>query len=214
MFHFAYKILNWTRGLDFLAPLAFRLYLAPIFIVFGFNKITHIDSIIQWFEHGLGLPMPTLMAYLAAYTEFLGGIALLVGLATRFVAIPLMITMLVAAATAHWSNGWFAIAPTDPSTNIASLFAPLGVEAAQESLNNSIEVGKRLKAARGLLKEHGHYEWLTETGGFTILNNGIEFAVTYFIMLLSLFFVGAGRWLSIDFWILRSQLQAKKAYIE
>jgi uncharacterized membrane protein YphA (DoxX/SURF4 family) len=34
-----------------------------------------------------------------------------------------------------------------------------------------------------------------------ILNNGIEFAATYFVMLLSLFFTGAGRFFSLDYWI-------------
>jgi len=36
-----------------------------------------------------------------------------------------------------------------------------------------------------------------------ILNNGIEFAATYFIMLLALFFIGAGRYFSMDYWIRR-----------
>jgi hypothetical protein len=36
-----------------------------------------------------------------------------------------------------------------------------------------------------------------------LLNNGIEFAATYFIMLLALFFIGAGRYLSVDFWLAR-----------
>lgn len=36
-----------------------------------------------------------------------------------------------------------------------------------------------------------------------ILNNGIEFAATYFIMLLTLFFIGGGRYLSLDWWIAR-----------
>jgi uncharacterized membrane protein YphA (DoxX/SURF4 family) len=36
-----------------------------------------------------------------------------------------------------------------------------------------------------------------------ILNNGIEFAATYFIMLLALFFIGAGKYLSVDYWIAR-----------
>ena len=35
----------------------------------------------------------------------------------------------------------------------------------------------------------------------TLLKNGIEFAATYFIMLLVLFFTGAGRYLSVDYWI-------------
>jgi len=35
------------------------------------------------------------------------------------------------------------------------------------------------------------------------LNNGIEFAATYFIMLLALFFTGAGRYASVDYWVRR-----------
>ena len=54
-----------------------------------------------------------------------------------------------------------------------------------------------------LLREHGNYDWLTETGSITVLKNGIEFAATYFIMLLALFFTGAGRYLSLDYWIAR-----------
>jgi uncharacterized membrane protein YphA (DoxX/SURF4 family) len=34
-----------------------------------------------------------------------------------------------------------------------------------------------------------------------VLNNGIEFAATYLVMLVALFFSGAGRWLSLDFWL-------------
>ena len=34
-----------------------------------------------------------------------------------------------------------------------------------------------------------------------MLNNGIEFAATYFVMLLVLFFIGAGRYASIDYWL-------------
>ena len=31
--------------------------------------------------------------------------------------------------------------------------------------------------------------------------NGVEFAVTYLIMLLALAFLGAGRYVSLDYWI-------------
>ena len=57
--------------------------------------------------------------------------------------------------------------------------------------------------ARQILMEHGDYERLTDQGHIVILNNGIEFAATYFVMLLSLFFTGAGRYFSVDFWIRR-----------
>jgi uncharacterized membrane protein YphA (DoxX/SURF4 family) len=112
-----------------------------------------------------------------------------------------MITMLVAAFSVHWDNGWFAIAPSNPETSMAQPLAAVGIPAAQQSLENSEEVGKRLTAARGLLREHGQYGWLTEKGNFVVLNNGIEFAATYFIMLLALFFQGAGRFVSLDYWI-------------
>ena len=59
-----------------------------------------------------------------------------------------------------------------------------------------------------LLREHGNYEWLTEHGSFVVLNNGIQFAATYFIMLAALMFWGGGRWVSLDHWIARRWRQA------
>jgi hypothetical protein len=55
----------------------------------------------------------------------------------------------------------------------------------------------RLSKAKGLLREHGNYDWLTETGNFVVSNNGMEWAATYFVMLLALFFIGSGK-LSLD----------------
>jgi len=169
--------------LDGLAPLAIRLYLVPVFWMAGTQKISGIDSTIEWFgnpEWGLGLPFPTLMAYLAAYTEAIGALLLLIGLATRWISIPLMITMLVAAFAVHWDNGWAAIADSSAQ-----------------------DVAQRLGAARDILRENGNYSWLTEKGSFVILNNGIEFAVTYFVMLLSLLFAGGGRFTSADYYLSR-----------
>jgi uncharacterized membrane protein YphA (DoxX/SURF4 family) len=97
--------------------------------------------------------------------------------------------MIIAAVTAHWQYGWHALPES-------SLTVPW--EWRQDLIDGAIE---RRDAARGLLKEHGNYSWLTETGSITILKNGIEFAATYFIMLLSLFFTGAGRYVSIDYYL-------------
>ncbi len=198
------NILDRFRAIDFLGPLALRLYLAPIFIAVGLHKFMHLEDIASWFgnpEWGLGLPSPMLMAILAASAELFGGIALLFGIAVRWFAIPLMITMLVAIFAVHWDKGWFAVAPGNPSTSTAKPLASIGIPAAKRSLENSREVGRRLDAAKSLLKRHGNYRWLTEKGNFVVLNNGVEFAVTYFIMLLVLFFTGAGKYLSIDYWV-------------
>lgn len=195
------NLLDKSRRFDFLALLALRFYLAPVLIIAGLSKFKHFEAIVGWFEHGLGLPLPELMAFLAASTELFGGFALLIGLAARWASIPLMITMLVAAFTAHGANGWFAIAPSDPENSPAYVLEKIGFPGAKESLDNSNSVAIRLNKARSILKEHGNYSWLTEKGNFVILNNGIEFAATYFIMLLVLFFYGAGRYTSVDYWI-------------
>ncbi|MDD2159711.1 hypothetical protein N1078_03865 [Pseudomonas sp. MIL19] len=59
----------------------------------------------------------------------------------------------------------------------------------------------KLERVRELLKQHGNYDWLTSSGKLVVLNNGIEFAATYLVMLVALFFSGAGRWLSLDYWL-------------
>ncbi len=199
-------LIEWFKHLDFFGPLALRLYLAPTLLIAGLHKYQNFDSIANWFgnpDWGLGLPFPEVMAALATATEIVGGLALVVGLAVRWISIPLMITMAVAAWTAHWDNGWFAIAPSDPDTSSAKVLAMVGFPGAEESLENSKQVAERLSAAKRILRQHGHYEWLTEKGNFVVLNNGIEFAATYFIMLLVLFFTGAGRFVSLDYWIAR-----------
>lgn len=51
----------------------------------------------------LGVPAPTLAAWLAALAEFGGGLAFILGAGTRLAAVPLVITMLVAAFGVHGS---------------------------------------------------------------------------------------------------------------
>lgn len=189
LFELLDTLLRPTRAMDFLAPLAIRLYLAPVFWMAGTKKFASFDNTVEWFgnpDWGLGLPFPTLMVLLAATAESLGAILLLLGLFTRWISIPLMITMVVAAVTVHWHNGWLAIAE-----GADSLFAT----------ERTIGAIERLDRAKAILQEHGNYDWLTQNGSLVILNNGIEFAVTYCIMLLTLYFIGAGRWFSLDHWL-------------
>ena len=181
-------LLDMSKVADFLGPLALRLYLAPVFWMAGTNKMKGFEDVVQWFgnaEWGLGLPMPWLMAFMATSTEVVGAVMLLFGFGVRWISIPLMVTMLVAMFSVHLENGWQAIA------DAKSPWPPEDIE----------EAGNRLEAARAILQEHGNYDWLTGSGSFVISNNGIEWAATYFVMLLALFFIGAGRYLSIDHWI-------------
>ena len=180
--------------LDFLAPLLLRLYLAPVFWMAGWSKLSHFEETVAWFgnsEWGLGLPFPALLAFLATAAELAGAIFLLTGFAVRLISIPLMATMLVAMFAVHWPNGWLAIATAD------GLFAT----------ERTAEAVERLDRAKAILREHGNYRYLTEHGRLVMLNNGIEFAATYFVMLLTLLFTGAGRWVSLDHWIGRLSRQ-------
>ena len=181
-------------AVDFIGPLLLRIYIVPVFWIASNNKWnpfdsdSSLDSVIQWFgntEWGLGLPFPTLMAYMAWGTEYFGAILLALGLATRWISIPLMCTMIVAAVTVHWENGWQAV--HDLSSPHASA--------------NAGEAIERLGRAKDILKEHGNYEWLTEHGNFIVSNNGIEWAATYFIILLALFVTGGGKVVSVDYWL-------------
>lgn len=55
------------------------------------------------FFHSLGIPFPHAQAMLDGATECLGGLLLLVGLASRLVSIPLAIVMTVAYLTADFA---------------------------------------------------------------------------------------------------------------
>ena len=211
------NFLNKLSNFDGIPALLLRLYLAPVFIMAGFSKTQLLNeevsgiasfmadpNIIAWFgnsDWGLGLPFPALLANLVILAEFFGGWLLLVGALTRLISIPLMFTLIVAATTVHAPNGWFAITPTNPDTSAAKMMTWIGVEQAEASLENSVETGKRIEAMRSILEDNGNTDWLYENGNIVVLNNGIEFSATYFIMLLALFFIGAGRYTSVDYYM-------------
>lgn len=182
------------RRLDFLAPLALRLYLAPVFWQAGMSKWMNFSDTVAWFgdaTHGLGLPLPWLMAALATAAELGGAVSLLLGVGVRWMCIPLLVTMGVAMATVHGANGWLAISEG---------MGPFATERTMQAV-------ARLDEAKQILMQYGDYDRLTEFGPLVILNNGIEFAATYAIMLLTLFFIGAGRYVSIDHWV-RQRIQS------
>ena len=137
-------LLDSFRTLDFLAPLAMRLYLVPIFWMAGTKKLADINSTAAWFgnpDWGLGLPFPELMAWMASLIEAGGAILLFFGIAVRWISIPLIVTMIVAAVTVHLQNGWLAIAEG------SGFFA-------SERTAGAID---RLDRAKEILQQHGNY---------------------------------------------------------
>ncbi len=82
-----------------LALLILRLTIGVIFILHGYGKLfgdapgmTAFTGMVAQ----LGFPAPGLFAYAAAFSEFFGGIALILGIATELAAILISIVMLVA----------------------------------------------------------------------------------------------------------------------
>lgn len=65
------------------------------------------------------VPSPEAVSYLVGVTEFGGGVALAVGLATRFIATAIFINMLVAIRKVHWKNGMYG----QGGYELAGLFA-------------------------------------------------------------------------------------------
>lgn len=85
--------------------LAIRLVLAYGFYEPAMEKVQDIHAIGDWFA-SLNIPAPYFQAYLATGTEILGVILLTLGLFTRIISFPLIITMIIAILTVHWENGF------------------------------------------------------------------------------------------------------------
>lgn len=86
-----------------------RLALGIVFTAHGYEKLFVLGiSWVQGFLASLHVPAPNIFAYVLTYTEFAGGILMLLGLLTRLVAMAQAIAMLVAILTVHISNGFFA----------------------------------------------------------------------------------------------------------
>ncbi len=89
-----------------------RLALGAIMIAHGYHKVWggfhhHMDMV-----GSLGLPR--WMAYLSAGTEFVGGIALVLGLFTRFFSLAIVIEMAIAIWKVHFKYGLMGHGPGQP----------------------------------------------------------------------------------------------------
>lgn len=88
--------------------LMLRLAIGLVFIMHGGQKV-FVKGIpgVADFLGKLGMQPPAFWAYLLTVAEIAGGIALIVGLFTRFAALALGVTMVVAIATVLWTKGFF-----------------------------------------------------------------------------------------------------------
>jgi putative oxidoreductase len=92
-------------GLAFrwLSPTLARLTVGLVFFQSGWGKLHNLEMVTGYFTE-LGIPNPAFQARLASSAELVCGGLLLLGLATRFAVVPLIVTMCVAIRTAQWDN--------------------------------------------------------------------------------------------------------------
>ena len=74
-----------------------------------------------------GMGIPAVLAYLAAFTQLVGGILLVFGVLSRVAAVGLFISMAVAVVKVHLANGFFLGAKPGYEYNLALMAMCLGI---------------------------------------------------------------------------------------
>lgn len=173
--------LEWMRVFDFIAPLAIRLFLAPMFWVSGvkhlglfsssdfviYNPLTWFNT--EAFQQGAAAMSNTVLTGMGAETllmligiiEVIAAIFLVLGFAVRWVVLALMFVVVVLGLIATGEAGF-------------------------------------LSTMQQLVMSHGYTD---------MANNLTEVYLVHFVLLLALFFMGAGRWVSLDWYIYRNFMQ-------
>ena len=178
---------GWLRGLDFLPPLLLRLFLAPLLWVSGSSKLGLFSSAdFIWFNPftWVNLDNPVFEATVTglANLPFVGeGLAAVFGTSIGWLEIVGAFLLLIGFAVRWVSLPLLALI-------ILTAFVALNGESA-------------VAAVKSLLTSHGY----TDMSG-----SAFSKALVYFLMLLTLFFMGAGRFFSVD-WFLHRKLDKKIA---
>ena len=95
--------MNFLNRLQPFALLVMRLALGAIMIAHGYPKVFGGFHHHMEFVGSLGLPR--WMAYLSTGTEFFGGIAIVLGLFTRYFSLAFLIEMGIVIWKVHFKNG-------------------------------------------------------------------------------------------------------------
>ncbi len=105
--YFYTEIAKLLKHLQSIALLLARLAVAYGFYEPAMMKWADMAAVAKWFG-SMGIPFPTLNAYMAATTEITGVVLLTLGLFTRLISIPMIVIMIVAIVTVHLPNGFSA----------------------------------------------------------------------------------------------------------
>ena len=96
---------SWLNRFEGLGALIMRLVVGVIMVSHGYTKIIPTGALYT-FAHTVGrMHLPVWLGYVAAFSEFFGGMLLIVGLLTRVAAFMVAIDMTVAIIKVHLHGG-------------------------------------------------------------------------------------------------------------
>lgn len=170
---------GWLRGFDFLPPLLLRLFLAPLFWISGSQKLGLFTADFVWYNP-LTWTNPEIVE---ATAETMSGLPIIDSFSS---ILPYAIGGLEVVGAFLLFIGFAVRWISLPLLALIALTAIVAL--------NGQDIFATLKE---LLMTHGYTDMSTTSFGKAII---------YFLMLLTLFFMGAGRFFSVD-WFLYRRLQ-------
>ncbi|MDX6462442.1 MAG: putative oxidoreductase [Acidobacteriaceae bacterium] len=96
---------SWLDRFQGLSVFVMRVVLGVIMVAHGYTKVIPKDALYNFSHMVLRMHLPLWLGYLSAFTEFFGGMLLIVGLLTRVVAFMIAIDMAVAIIKVHLHGG-------------------------------------------------------------------------------------------------------------
>lgn len=129
----------WRRLLDTgdgLAPLVLRVAAGLVFVSFSVGKFTRHAAEAAAFER-YGIPLAEATVYLVGLLELIGGLMLILGVATRLAALGLAVNMAVAVATAGRIDGGAVHLGLAPAL-LAAMLVLLWTGAGARSLDRAV----------------------------------------------------------------------------
>ena len=110
-----------------LAPLSLRLIVGYGFMAHGFAKLSRGPETFAVVLHTLGIPMPSLLAWLTTMVELIGGFCVLMGAFVPIASLPMAVVLLTALFTIHLPYGFFSVKLAQVSES-GTKFGPVGYE--------------------------------------------------------------------------------------
>jgi putative oxidoreductase len=98
-------LFSWLNRFQGLGALVMRVVLGVIMVAHGYTKIIPSGALYNFSHMVVHMHLPVWLGYVSAFTEFFGGMLLIVGLLTRVAAFMTAIDMAVAILKVHLHGG-------------------------------------------------------------------------------------------------------------